>query len=63
MQHLVKTVQINSAKKRTGAVAPKNFVNRLKKDNELFRSYQHQVRACLLKVQWVCNQVQDLDAS
>ncbi len=35
--------QINSAKKHTGVVPPRKFVNRLKKDNELFRSLQHQV--------------------
>ena len=36
-------VQIHSQKKRTGVIAPKRFVQRLKKDNELFRSYMHQV--------------------
>lgn len=35
--------QIHSQKKRTGVIAPKRFVQRLKKDNELFRSYMHQV--------------------
>ncbi|CAL5224372.1 g7047 [Coccomyxa viridis] len=35
-------VQIHSQKKRTGVIAPKRFVQRLKKDNELFRSYMHQ---------------------
>ena len=25
-------------------IAPKRFVQRLKKDNELFRSYMHQVK-------------------
>ena len=39
----MRPTQISSAKKRTGAVAPKKFVNRLKFDNELFRSFQHQV--------------------
>mmetsp|Transcript_9046 Transcript_9046/g.29951 ORF Transcript_9046/g.29951 Transcript_9046/m.29951 type:complete len:351 (+) Transcript_9046:255-1307(+) len=34
--------QIMTQKKKTGVVAPKNFVQRLKKDNELFRSYMHQ---------------------
>ena len=38
--------QIHSQKKRTGVIAPKRFVQRLKKDNELFRSYMHQVRLC-----------------
>lgn len=36
-------MQINSQKKKTGSVAPQKFVARLKKDNELFRSYMHQV--------------------
>ena len=36
--------QIHSQKKRTGVIAPKRFVQRLKKDNELFRSYMHQVK-------------------
>ncbi|CAK0785581.1 hypothetical protein CVIRNUC_008791 [Coccomyxa viridis] len=35
-------VQIHSQRKRTGVLAPKRFVQRLKKDNELFRSYMHQ---------------------
>ena len=35
--------QIHSQKKKTGTIAPKKFVARLKKDNELFRSnYMHQ---------------------
>ncbi|KAK8606979.1 hypothetical protein V6N13_052730 [Hibiscus sabdariffa] len=34
--------QINSQKKKTGVIAPKRFVQRLKKQNELFRSYMHQ---------------------
>ncbi|CAN0919644.1 Ubiquitin carboxyl-terminal hydrolase 4 [Linum grandiflorum] len=34
--------QISSQKKKTGVVAPKRFVQRLKKQNELFRSYMHQ---------------------
>mmetsp|Transcript_1105 Transcript_1105/g.2404 ORF Transcript_1105/g.2404 Transcript_1105/m.2404 type:complete len:354 (-) Transcript_1105:746-1807(-) len=34
--------QINSSKKRTGVYPPKKFVQRLKRDNELFRSYMHQ---------------------
>ena len=34
--------QVANAKKRTGVVAPKRFIARLKKDNELFRSYMHQ---------------------
>ena len=40
-------LQIHSQKRRTGVIAPKRFVQRLKKDNELFRSYMHQVRAAL----------------
>lgn len=34
--------QIQHQKKKTGIIAPKKFVQRLKKDNELFRSYMHQ---------------------
>jgi hypothetical protein len=37
--------QINSQKKKTGVIAPKRFVQRVKKQNELFRSYMHQVHA------------------
>ncbi|KAI9100879.1 hypothetical protein K1719_024003 [Acacia pycnantha] len=33
---------ITSQKKKTGVIAPKRFVQRLKKQNELFRSYMHQ---------------------
>ena len=34
-------------RKRLGVLAPKRFVQRLKRDNELFRSFMHQVRiAC-----------------
>ncbi|GIM01501.1 hypothetical protein Vretimale_6301 [Volvox reticuliferus] len=35
--------QINSSKKKTGVVSPKKFVNRLRRDNELFRGHMHQV--------------------
>ncbi|PON86149.1 Ubiquitinyl hydrolase [Trema orientale] len=35
-------LQICSQKKKTGVIAPKRFVQRLKKQNELFRSYMHQ---------------------
>lgn len=35
-------VQINCQKKKTGVIAPKRFVQRVKKQNELFRSYMHQ---------------------
>lgn len=38
-------MQIQTSKKKTGVIAPKKFVARLKRDNELFRSYMHQVRA------------------
>ncbi|KAF0906480.1 hypothetical protein E2562_011472 [Oryza meyeriana var. granulata] len=34
--------QITLAKKRTGVLAPKHFVQRVRKQNELFRSYMHQ---------------------
>lgn len=40
-------MQINSQKKKTGVIAPKRFVQRVKKQNELFRSYMHQVRGRL----------------
>ena len=35
--------QINSTKKKTGVISPKKFVQRLKRDNELFSGYMHQV--------------------
>ena len=41
-------MQINTQKKKTGIIAPRRFVQRLKRDNELFRSYMHQ--ACC----WLC---------
>ncbi|KAG5534238.1 hypothetical protein RHGRI_022384 [Rhododendron griersonianum] len=34
--------QISSQKKKTGVIAPRRFVQRLKKQNEIFRSYMHQ---------------------
>ena len=37
-------VQISTHKKKTGVLSPKRFINRLKRDNELFRGYMHQVR-------------------
>ncbi|KAL3591579.1 hypothetical protein D5086_010219 [Populus alba] len=37
-----KEFPISSQKKKTGVIAPKRFVQRLKKQNELFRSYMHQ---------------------
>eukprot|EP00742_Colponemidia_sp_Colp-10_P002945 GILJ01003142.1.p1 GENE.GILJ01003142.1~~GILJ01003142.1.p1 ORF type:complete len:357 (+),score=49.31 GILJ01003142.1:43-1113(+) len=33
---------IATQKKKTGSIAPRRFVNKLKKENELFRSYMHQ---------------------
>jgi ubiquitin carboxyl-terminal hydrolase 12/46 len=39
-------LQIQHSKKKTGVIPPKKFVARLKRDNELFRSYMHQVRRC-----------------
>ncbi|KAK2980248.1 hypothetical protein RJ640_008916 [Escallonia rubra] len=36
-------MQISSQKKKTGVIAPKRFVQRLKKQNEIFRSYMHQI--------------------
>ncbi|CAN1344153.1 Ubiquitin carboxyl-terminal hydrolase 3 [Linum perenne] len=41
--------QISSQKKKTGVIAPKRFVQRLKKQNELFRSYMHQKEAKAVK--------------
>ncbi|KAG6409152.1 hypothetical protein SASPL_132186 [Salvia splendens] len=35
--------QINSQKKKTGVIAPKLFVQRLRKENDVFRGYMHQV--------------------
>ncbi|WIA11872.1 hypothetical protein OEZ85_011958 [Tetradesmus obliquus] len=35
-------MQIQASKKKTGVIPPKKFVARLKRDNELFRSYMHQ---------------------
>ncbi|KAJ0987342.1 hypothetical protein J5N97_005698 [Dioscorea zingiberensis] len=34
--------QVSSQKKKTGVITPKRFVQRVKKENELFRSYMHQ---------------------
>ncbi|CAI9777642.1 unnamed protein product [Fraxinus pennsylvanica] len=34
--------QISSQKRKTGVIAPKRFVQRLRKQNEIFRSYMHQ---------------------
>ena len=36
-------LQISSQKKKTGVIAPKRFVQRVKKQNENFRGYMHQV--------------------
>ena len=36
-------MQIHSHKRKTGVLSPKRFINRLKRDNELFRGYMHQV--------------------
>ncbi|VFQ93609.1 unnamed protein product [Cuscuta campestris] len=35
-------MQISSQKKKTGVIAPRRFVQKLKKQNEIFRSYMHQ---------------------
>ncbi|KAK4485935.1 hypothetical protein RD792_008586 [Penstemon davidsonii] len=35
-------LQISSQKKKTGVIDPKRFVHRLKKQNEIFRSFMHQ---------------------
>lgn len=37
------SIQISNQKKKTGVIAPKRFIQRLKKQNEIFRSYMHQV--------------------
>ncbi|KAL8540567.1 hypothetical protein ACS0TY_001991 [Phlomoides rotata] len=34
--------QINSQKKRTGVIAPRRFVHRVRRENEIFRGYMHQ---------------------
>ena len=39
---LAPQAQISTQKRRTGVIAPKRFVARVKKDNELFRSFMHQ---------------------
>ena len=44
--------QIQSQKRKAGILAPKRFVQRLKRDNELFRSYMHQARARLFWLLW-----------
>jgi len=36
--------QIHSHKKKSGVISPKRFVNRLKRDNEQFCGFMHQVR-------------------
>eukprot|EP00164_Ancoracysta_twista_P004672 GFYU01006317.1.p1 GENE.GFYU01006317.1~~GFYU01006317.1.p1 ORF type:complete len:403 (-),score=70.83 GFYU01006317.1:77-1285(-) len=35
-------VQIYTQKKRTGVIPPRKFIQKLRKENELFRSYMHQ---------------------
>jgi hypothetical protein len=37
-------LQIQNQKKKTGVIPPKKFVQRLKRDNEQFCSYMHQVQ-------------------
>jgi hypothetical protein len=37
-------LQISTQKKKSGVIAPKKFIQTLKKNNELFRSFAHQVR-------------------
>ncbi|KAG8383533.1 hypothetical protein BUALT_Bualt04G0023400 [Buddleja alternifolia] len=39
---LVANPEISSQKRKTGVIAPKRFVQRLRKQNEIFRSYMHQ---------------------
>ncbi|KAK4401877.1 Ubiquitin carboxyl-terminal hydrolase 3 [Sesamum angolense] len=34
--------QISSQKKKTGVIAPKRFVQRLRKENDVFRGFMHQ---------------------
>ena len=44
-------MQISTHKRKTGVVSPKRFINRLKRDNELFRGYMHQVCSTPVKKQ------------
>lgn len=46
------TPQINSSKKKVGVISPKKFVQRLKRDNELFRGHMHQVPYGVGPVGW-----------
>ncbi|KAA8530852.1 hypothetical protein F0562_005524 [Nyssa sinensis] len=50
--------QISSQKKKTGVIAPKCFVQRLKKQNEIFRSYMHQDAHEFLK--YLLNELVDI---
>jgi len=43
LSHAVCCMQIQNTKKKTGVIPPKKFVQRLKRDNEQFCSYMHQV--------------------
>lgn len=43
LSHAVGCMQIQNTKKKTGVIPPKKFVQRLKRDNEQFCSYMHQV--------------------
>ena len=43
--------QISSSKKKTGVVSPRRFIAQLKRDNELFSGYMHQVGCVYM---WVC---------
>ena len=42
-EHDKDIMQIHTHKRKTGVLSPKRFINRLKRDNELFRGYMHQV--------------------
>ncbi|XP_022893628.1 ubiquitin carboxyl-terminal hydrolase 3-like [Olea europaea var. sylvestris] len=49
---------ISSQKKKTGVIAPKRFVQRLKKQNEVFRSFMHQDAHELLN--YLLNELADI---
>ena len=47
-------LQIHTHKRKTGVLSPKRFINRLKRDNELFRGYMHQVIPVKQRQMWPC---------
>ena len=46
-QMILLLLQISHHKKKHGVVAPKRLIGRLRRDNELFRSYMHQASTSL----------------